>query len=81
MIILLAARKDCPECENYENELIQLREDLVDSLSAWIVKTVDSQLLQLYSIDKEPALLFFRHGIPLIYDGMFFVRNIKDKEK
>lgn len=70
------ARKDCPECEKYENELIQLREDLVDALSAWIVKTVDSQLLQLYSTDKEPVLLFFRHGLPLLYDGMDLIRNI-----
>lgn len=70
------ARKDCPECENYENELIQSREDLVDSLSAWIVKTVDSQLLQLYSTDKEPVILFFRHGLPLLYDGMDLTRNI-----
>jgi len=76
MMILFAARKDCPECENYEKELIQLREDLVDSLSAWIVKVVDSQLLHLYSSDKEPILLFFRHGLPLLYDGRDFIRII-----
>ncbi|XP_020284633.1 thioredoxin domain-containing protein isoform X2 [Pseudomyrmex gracilis] len=68
-VVVLFTKKDCPECENYENTLIQLREDLVDSLSAWIVKTFDSQLLQLYSTDKEPVLLFFRHGLPLLYDG------------
>ncbi|GAB1859918.1 Thioredoxin domain-containing protein [Camponotus japonicus] len=68
-VVVLFTREDCPKCENYENELIQLREDLVDSLSAWIFKAVDSQLLQLYSTDKEPVILFFRHGLPLLYDG------------
>lgn len=68
-VVVLFTRKDCPECEIYEKELLQLREDLVDSLSAWIVKVVDSQLLHLYSSDKEPVLLFFRHGLPLLYDG------------
>ncbi|XP_076249614.1 thioredoxin domain-containing protein isoform X2 [Calliopsis andreniformis] len=49
--------------------MINLREDLVDSLSAWVVKAVDSHLLRFYSPDKEPALVFIRHGMPLLYDG------------
>lgn len=69
MCIIFLANKDCTTCENYENEMIHLREDLVNSLSAWVVKTVDSQLLRLYSTEKEPALVFFRHGMPLLYDG------------
>ncbi|KAK1130424.1 hypothetical protein K0M31_018555 [Melipona bicolor] len=68
-VVVLFTNKDCTTCENYENEMIHLREDLVNSLSAWVVKTVDSQLLRLYSTDKEPALVFFRHGMPLLYDG------------
>ena len=52
-----------------ENELIHLREDLVDSLSAWVVKVINSQMLRLYSPSKEPALVYFRQGIPLLYDG------------
>lgn len=57
--------------------------DLVDSLSAWVVKAIDSQLLRLYSPDKEPALVFFRHGMPLLYDGKniipknLFLKNFK----
>ncbi|XP_017753928.1 PREDICTED: thioredoxin domain-containing protein isoform X2 [Eufriesea mexicana] len=49
--------------------MVHLREDLVNSLSAWVVKAVNSQLFSLYSATKEPALLFFRHGMPLLYDG------------
>ncbi|CAK9823382.1 Thioredoxin domain-containing protein [Anthophora retusa] len=68
-VVVLFTSKDCETCENYENEMIHLREDLVNSLSAWVVKAVDSQLLLLYSTDKEPVLVFFRHGMPLLYDG------------
>lgn len=66
---MFAARKDCEACDNFENVMIHLREDLVDSLSSWVIKAVDSQLLRLYNMDKEPALVFFRHGMPLLYDG------------
>nr|CAD7438301.1 unnamed protein product [Timema bartmani] len=68
-VIVLFTKKDCEQCDNYENELIHLREDLVDSLNAWVVKAVNSQLVRLYNPTKEPALVFFRHGIPLLYDG------------
>lgn len=73
---MFIASKDCTTCDNYENELIHLREDLVNSLSSWVIKAVDSQLLRLYSADKEPALVFFRHGMPLLYDGIY-IKNIK----
>ncbi|KAG7197693.1 hypothetical protein KM043_014455 [Ampulex compressa] len=68
-VIVLFIKKDCEACDNLENELIHLREDFVDTLSAWVIKVQNSQLLRLYSIEKEPALLFFRHGLPLLYDG------------
>ncbi|XP_043266384.1 protein disulfide-isomerase A4 [Venturia canescens] len=68
-VVALFTKKDCELCERYENELINLRDDLVESLSAWVVKVVDSQMLKQYSHNKEPALVFFRNGIPLLYDG------------
>ncbi|KAJ9585831.1 hypothetical protein L9F63_020533 [Diploptera punctata] len=68
-VVVLFTKKDCEQCDNYENELIHLREDLVDTLNAWVVKAVNSQLVRLYNPNKEPALVFFRHGIPLLYDG------------
>lgn len=45
----------------------------MDTLNAWVVKAVSSQMVRLYSPNKEPALVFFRHGIPLLYDGKFVV--------
>ncbi|XP_056638380.1 thioredoxin domain-containing protein [Diorhabda sublineata] len=68
-VVVLFSRKYCEPCDNFENELTSLREDLVETLNAWVVKVEDSQLSRLYSPDKEPILVFFRHGIPLLYDG------------
>ncbi|XP_067006132.1 thioredoxin domain-containing protein [Anabrus simplex] len=68
-VVVLFTKKDCEECDLYENELTHLREDLVDDLNAWVVKAHDSQLVRLYKPTKEPALVYFRHGIPLLYDG------------
>ncbi|PNF30252.1 hypothetical protein B7P43_G01228 [Cryptotermes secundus] len=68
-VIVLFTKRDCEQCDNFENELIHLREDLVDTLNAWVVKAVSSQLVRLYNPNKEPALVFFRHGIPLLYEG------------
>lgn len=68
-VIVLFSRKYCDQCENFEIELTNLREDLVESLNAWVVKVEDSQMTRLYSPDPEPILVFFRHGIPLLYDG------------
>lgn len=55
--------------------MIRLIQDL-NSLSTGVVEAIDSQLLRVYSDDKEPALVFFRHGVPLLYDGI--VINIKN---
>ena len=64
-----SGRQDCEKCEEYEDALFSIREDLVDSLNAWVVKSIQSQLVRIYSPSKEPAVVFFRHGVPLLYDG------------
>lgn len=46
---LFSAKDNCEECDNIENELISIREDLVDDLSAWVVKIRSSNLVQIYS--------------------------------
>lgn len=68
-VVALFSSKYCQECENYENELTGLREDLVETLNAWVVKLIDSSMTRLYTPNKEPAIVFFRHGVPLLYDG------------
>ncbi|XP_049797665.1 thioredoxin domain-containing protein [Schistocerca nitens] len=68
-VVVVFTKKDCEPCDDLENELIALREDLVDTLNAWVVKATNSQLVKLYNPSKEPALVFFRHGVPLLYHG------------
>lgn len=75
IVFIFLAKHDCELCDNYENELTALREDLVDSLNAWVVKAFNSHMTRLYSPTKEPALVFFRHGIPLLYDGILTLAN------
>lgn len=53
-----------------EGHLFNLEDEIKDSLNApAAVKAFNSQLVRLYSPTKEPALVFFRHGVPLLYDG------------
>lgn len=68
-VVVLFSRKYCEACEKYETELTGLREDLVETLNAWVVKVEDSQMTRLYTPNPEPALVFFRHGVPLLYHG------------
>lgn len=48
---------------------MKIRDELRDNIPAETVKVIESQLVRLYKTKKEPALVFFRHGIPLLYDG------------
>ncbi|KAL6262889.1 hypothetical protein P5V15_005678 [Pogonomyrmex californicus] len=78
VIVLFTTEENCSECDHFEKKLAHHREEFVDALSAWVVKAVDSQLLQLYSTTKEPVVLFFRHGLPLLYDGDIEVEDLVD---
>nr|CAG4640962.1 EOG090X0856 [Eulimnadia texana] len=70
-VIVLFSKDDCTACNNLEEQLASIREDLVDSLGAWVVKGVSSNLASKYSPNKEPepAIVFFRSGVPLLYEG------------
>lgn len=48
-----------------------LQDDFVKEFNALTVKVVNSHLARLYSPTKEPALVFFRHGVPLLYNGKY----------
>ncbi|CAD6235652.1 GSCOCG00007952001-RA-CDS [Cotesia congregata] len=75
-VIALFTKDDCKECKNWEEELIGLRDELVDSLSAWVVKVPNSYLRKLYTPNEEPALVFFRNSVPLLYNGPLDDREI-----
>ncbi|XP_050432205.1 uncharacterized protein LOC126840481 [Adelges cooleyi] len=77
-VLVLFTLRDCQECKQYEDVLTQVREELVDALSAWVVKVEGSNLVHIYDPTKEPSLIMFRHGVPLLipeedalnYDGL-----------
>ncbi|VEN44027.1 unnamed protein product [Callosobruchus maculatus] len=68
-VVVLFSRKYCEQCEVYENLLTSVREELVETLNTWVIKLEESHMIRLYSLDQEPVLVFFRHGIPLLYNG------------
>lgn len=68
--------KGCPDCEKYEHELLKIREDFENDFPAEVVKVLNSNLVRLYKPTKEPALVFFRHGIPLLYEGLTVAEEI-----
>lgn len=57
--------------EEYESALGAVREDLVDSLNAWVVKaTKNEEMRKFYNPDKPaPTVVFFRKSKPVVYDG------------
>lgn len=56
-------------CDRFEEQLLNLKTDFKETLEADVVRAHHSQLVKLYSPSREPALVFFRHGVPLLYDG------------
>lgn len=74
----IAAKPDCPACANMEKTLLEARDELVDFLGAWVVMSSQSHLMRLYSPNPEPALVFFRHGTPLLYDGILIILDMFD---
>lgn len=68
-VALVLAKNNCADCDKYETELFKVRDEFRDNFPAEVVKVANSQLVRLYSPKKEPAVIFFRHGVPLLYDG------------
>uniref|UniRef100_A0A6M2DWL0 Putative thioredoxin domain-containing protein n=1 Tax=Xenopsylla cheopis TaxID=163159 RepID=A0A6M2DWL0_XENCH len=68
-VVVLFSNDKCKQCDEIEKELVNIRDDLVESLGSWVVKSMNSQLVRLYDPTKEPAIVFFRHGVPLLYEG------------
>lgn len=65
----LTAKKDCGEKCDYEQSLVTLKDELTETLNARVFKLENSQLVRLYNPQKkEPAIVFLRKGVPLLYD-------------
>jgi len=58
------------KCDDYESELAAIREDLVDSINAWVVKaSPKSEMKVWYNPDPVTTIVFFRNRSPVLYDG------------
>ncbi|XP_053682862.1 thioredoxin domain-containing protein [Sabethes cyaneus] len=68
-LVVLFSKPNCAECDKLETILVNLSQEVKDNLEADIVKATSSQMVRLYSPTKEPAVVYFRHGVPLLYDG------------
>lgn len=71
-----SAKKNCAACDKFETELLKILDELRDNIPTDVTKVAESQLVRLYNPKKEPALIFFRHGIPLLYDGAINAEEI-----
>lgn len=67
--VVLFSKNNCDSCDLLENVLRQIKQEIKDNLEAEVVKAIGSQMVRLYSPTKEPAVVYFRHGVPLLYDG------------
>ena len=56
--------------QDMETELAGVREDLVETINAWVVKAVKSKLKDNFNPGQaEPQVVFFRKTVPVLYTG------------
>lgn len=65
-------RQDKPNCKACDQVLLELEniDDECDLFGIQMVKIQDPQLAKRYGIKTFPAMVYFRNGNPLLYDGM-----------
>ena len=73
VVALFCPTSSLERCEEFEGELTSIREDMIDVMDgdAWVVKLMDSPLVEEYAVGKteQPVIVMFRNGLPVIYDG------------
>ncbi|KAH8295443.1 hypothetical protein KR018_011130 [Drosophila ironensis] len=67
--VVLFNKPNCKRCQELEDVVTKIQPQLEDTLSANVVQAVDSNLVSIYDPSREPALVFFRRGIPILYNG------------
>ncbi|KAJ8727653.1 hypothetical protein PYW07_001772 [Mythimna separata] len=68
-LIVLFSKPNCDKCDELETHIESLQDDFKKHMNAVSVKTINSHLSRLYNPAKDPALVFFRHGVPLLFSG------------
>lgn len=70
VVALFCGKGGSEACDDYEGELAAIREDLVDSINAWVVKAAAGSPLKAdFNPGEKPTIVFFRDGVPVLYNG------------
>jgi len=71
VLVLFCTDANEERCEEFEGEMALIREDIIDALhgDAWVVKILNSKSTVQYSQSSDPVIVFFRSGLPVLYDG------------
>lgn len=66
---------DKPECKKCAKALQELEniDDEADQLGIGFVKIHDEELAEEYSLGELPRLVYYRHEIPIIYEGSWVI--------
>lgn len=66
-------RLDKPECKRCTKALQELEniDDEADQLEIGFVKIHDESLADEYNLGTLPALVYYRHQIPILYEGLY----------
>lgn len=67
--IIFSGKPNCDKCDEFETHIESLQDDFKNHMNAVSVKSINSHLSRLYNPAKDPALVFFRHGVPLLFSG------------
>ncbi|XP_065371058.1 thioredoxin domain-containing protein [Calliphora vicina] len=68
-VVVLFTKNNCEACDELEAVLENIQNELKDDIGAVVVKAHNSHMVNLYDPSKEPALIYFRRGMPLLYHG------------
>ncbi|XP_017139676.1 uncharacterized protein LOC108154079 isoform X2 [Drosophila miranda] len=68
-ILMYICKNNCEGCLEYETTVSLIQNDLKEALGAMVVQAHESNLVGIYDPTKEPALVYYRHGIPILYHG------------
>ena len=73
VVALFCTAANEERCEEFEGELTGIREDAIDVMEGdgWVVKVVDSSIMDQYYVGKteQPVIIMFRNSLPVIYNG------------
>lgn len=67
---LSLAKPECKKCSKVLQELENI-DDEADQLGIGFVKINDESLAEEYNLGELPALVYYRHQIPIIYEGSY----------